>query len=1003
MASDERTPNKAMVVPVISKPSLCPIFTRVIVLFIALSVSLGTACTWWSWGYSWIIEESIGIYPIYQCPQIAHTFASSLDIPDGPRCQVSFPHKTAAVSIIAENGFAVSENSNLDERRGKCVIPSKVHHEDDIVCYSLDYCENTCRIAGTSQRCPDPASLDDDEAYGAVPLECDILVGRRPDMSPVIVTMNCADVLDGSYCNNDYSISPSNIVAMRGLIAGVVFITLFWFVAELILRHVDINLRREKAVGMAKMAIELPEKKAYLRAQIELRWDEEAQLAFKADSDTSSIPGTAYDLSSLYSHQMGQTGATPRATPRSFAGLSPVPNTSGHHTPSPRGSGPYDSMGGSAGMLSDSKVRSQLRSRDPRKRYESNAWRRRLRQWKELREQKLTTFLTKQRFRTVLLNIFFILLIIVTLYLIIYFSPQQVKTKRTALDALFGNISIWRMSSWLDLLIFVDVLLDTFLFLIACCVVKWPRAPVFSRHLQVAMKIAVDEVATNTAMEEGRRPYEHDDICDEPDRLDGPRDDITVDLNISRDSSEDTVTADFVMNQSMTRDCCLMIACHMSTMTIERFESFTNTLRSAMMVFPPGHIFVCDNGPTLSPQDHTQWAVQQVHPDINYLYIPEGNKTFAFYWCNKYWIPFLSRYSRIKDFRFAVIIDDDVPLPSDLHIPQEHLEKDHTIKAVHFPITAASPDGRPNLLVRCQDVEYKMAAVHKLLQATMSRCLSCHGAIALWDREAMDEVFYEHDTVFNGEDMYMGLSLLRKRDSSKIISCAQAIVPTYAPDSWTVLFRQRVKSWELTSHKKTFSYLFEVFHPASFCHVPSLALKPYFLQELLAIVLDWLRIFLLCGLLLRDWMGLLMMTMVFTALLYFVVAVFQIVVLRERKELRSTLCTCITFPWYRLSGLLFRLGALCQNLLVYSHERTNIKIGVREDEIRDIPPCPPHPDVDWFTVWVESDPIEKPTAIPPHPGPRSRRGTAASPSTVASLSPASLMHPSGMHAYHSGR
>ncbi|KAF4656184.1 hypothetical protein FOZ61_007140 [Perkinsus olseni] len=329
-----------------------------------------------------------------------------------------------------------------------------------------------------------------------------------------------------------------------------------------------------------------------------------------------------------------------------------------------------------------------------------------------------------------------------------------------------------------------------------------------------------------------------------------------------------------------------------------------------MNVFPPSHIFVCDNGPTLQPQDQTQWAAQEVHPDINYLYTPEGNKTFAFYWCNKYWIPFLEAHDKIPQFTYAVIIDDDVPLPHDLHIPQEQLTKDTTIKAVHFPITAASPDGHPNLLVKCQDIEYKMAAVHKLFQATMARCLSCHGAIALWDREALDEIFYEHDTVFNGEDMYMGLSLLRKRDDSKIISCAQAIVPTYAPDAWT---------------------------------------------ELLAVILDWLRVFLLCGLLLRDWLGLILMTLIFTTVLYIAVAIFQLVVLRERKELRCTLCTYLLFPWYRLNGLLFRLGALCQNLLVYSHERTNIKIGVREDEIRDIPPCPPHPDIDWFTVWQGDD------------------------------------------------
>lgn len=85
-------------------------------------------------------------------------------------------------------------------------------------------------------------------------------------------------------------------------------------------------------------------------------------------------------------------------------------------------------------------------------------------------------------------------------------------------------------------------------------------------------------------------------------------------------------------------------------------------------------------------------------------------------------------------------------------------------------------------------------------------------------------------------------------------------------------------------------------------------------------------------------------------------------------------CRFIAFPWYRLSALLFRLGALCQNILVYSFERENIKIGghrgyshhlvevlvgTREDEIRDIPPCPPHMDVDWFRVWEESDTIDK--------------------------------------------
>jgi hypothetical protein len=435
-----------------------------------------------------------------------------------------------------------------------------------------------------------------------------------------------------------------------------------------------------------------------------------------------------------------------------------------------------------------------------------------------------------------------------------------------------------------------------------------------------------------------------------PSREDSESDfDYSSESALTEDGTESQLS--FILNQTVSIDTCLMIACHCSTMTVERCETFSNTLKSALAVFPPSHIFVCDNGPTIQPQDATQFVAKQVHPDINYLYIPEGNKTFAFYWCNKYWIPFLARCGVVPNFTYALIIDDDVPLPADLHIPHEHLKQDTRIKAVHFPITATTPDGNPPLLVNCQDVEYKLAAVHKLFQATMYRSLSCHGAIALWERKCMGEVFHGHDTVFNGEDLYMGITLLRKRDDSKIISSAQTIVPTYAPDNFPVLFRQRVKSWELTSHKKTFTYLVEVINPLSFFHLPSLCLKPYFMQELLTILLDWLRLFLICGLLLRDTLGLLLMTAFFTILLYIQLIMFQFIILRERKDLRSSFFTIFMFPFYKFMSLIFRVCALCQNILVYSKERKNLPIKVREDEIRDIPPLPPHHLVDWFSVW----------------------------------------------------
>ena len=254
-------------------------------------------------------------------------------------------------------------------------------------------------------------------------------------------------------------------------------------------------------------------------------------------------------------------------------------------------------------------------------------------------------------------------------------------------------------------------------------------------------------------------------------------------------------------------------------------------------------------------------------------------------------------------------------------------------------------------MIQCQDIEYKLAAVHKYFQSTIARVVSCHGAIALWERTALNEILLQHDCVFNGEDMYMGISLLRRRDNSLIVSCPQSIVPTFAPTSWRMLFRQRVKSWEVTSHKKTFTFIIELVNPISWFHLKSVALKPYFLQELLSIVLDWLRIFLLISLAFRDYLALALMTAVFSFLMYIQVLVFQFVYLRRRKDLRVSTWGIIMFPFYRLSSLLFRVCALCQNILVYSHYRKGVRIQDREDEVKDLPPCPPHPDADWFTVW----------------------------------------------------
>ncbi|KAF4748583.1 hypothetical protein FOZ63_013395, partial [Perkinsus olseni] len=231
-----------------------------------------------------------------------------------------------------------------------------------------------------------------------------------------------------------------------------------------------------------------------------------------------------------------------------------------------------------------------MESRDPRKRFESCAWRRRLRQWKELQSKKRGSFSSRQLMRTVILNTFYIAILVCTMYLIIYMSPQNSTGGADALEVLEGNVSIWEVHTWLDLIIFIDVLLDTGLFLAAAITVKWPRAPVFSRHLQGAL----ETVARQTEQENNGGLGGDDESSESSLSSSSPLDSEDSGSLSGSSTSTDTRSLSFVLKQSLTHDCCLLIACHESTMTRERYELFSGTLRAALRVFPPSHIFVCD-------------------------------------------------------------------------------------------------------------------------------------------------------------------------------------------------------------------------------------------------------------------------------------------------------------------------------------------------------------------------------------------------------------------------
>ncbi len=413
----------------------------------------------------------------------------------------------------------------------------------------------------------------------------------------------------------------------------------------------------------------------------------------------------------------------------------------------------------------------------------------------------------------------------------------------------------------------------------------------------------------------------------------------------------------------LVQDTCLLIACHKSTITEERRATFTRTLQSALVVFPPNAIFVCDNAPIRHPIDRTEDVCLEVslkhdptgRSKINYLYVPEGNKSHAMYWATEYWIPELVRRGESPDFLYAMMIDDDVPLPPDLHIPNNTLNRYPDIKAVAYVIEAATETGYDNQLVNCQDLEYKMAGFVKQFQYLGGTTACCHGAIALWRRDVLgSKILWDHDTVFHGEDLYMGLLLHRIQKNYVIAVSASAVVPTFAPERLLILFRQRVTSWDLCAQRKFMTFVRE-FLSGWVVNNKTWILKPFMAQEVVNIMLDWMRLYLVVGLAVYDIFSLFMCFVVFYAILYFELIIFNYVVLRHRPDLQATKRTLIIFPFYRTLCLLFRLYALLRNIIMYASWRPkNIKISEREETVQDMPPVPPIINPDWQTVWYES-------------------------------------------------
>jgi hypothetical protein len=252
----------------------------------------------------------------------------------------------------------------------------------------------------------------------------------------------------------------------------------------------------------------------------------------------------------------------------------------------------------------------------------------------------------------------------------------------------------------------------------------------------------------------------------------------------------DAIKAERAINSKVA----VIIPCHYSLLNVEA------TLAAAMRHVAPEQIFVVDNGNQDTPLDNLQDLVKAIHPRITYIWCHVGNKNLGEY--------VGAELAEDKGLIYSLTIDDDTQVPATIRLKHatDKISLDDakgTVKAVSYPlfaISAAEHADNENWLVRCQQIEYLLAATTKLAQESLGGVLYPHGGGCMWETKTLRKVLEIHTLNFYSEDTQKGF---RTSDLGyKTAFCAEVPFKTKSPASlfgaFPNYYQQQVRSWVMS-------------------------------------------------------------------------------------------------------------------------------------------------------------------------------------------------------------
>lgn len=681
------------------------------------------------------------------------------------------------------------------------------------------------------------------------------------------------------YCDSSYLVRPGKVIAARGIIGGFLLLTLLWVIFDLLITLLVV--RRSIKSEMKRLETH----------QLNIPF-----LSEKTLSTYNRIIETTTGIATPETSAL----PTPCATPASSLREGMVSRIVRQETPVDH-------------VVSPSRSFKVAVCRDPIRAYSSFHWMLKVRAYVSCRPVSVFRYLNPVMVNS-LEVVFSVLLFgfLICLGLLAISPTDLVHDSFSVADTFFRNYStIWKAkSTWVILpFLLLDELVELLLFFVEATTVR-----LNGQSTTLFAKVTKD-----------LRTVVVDDDFDE--------------FDFASDSSD----ACKVVSEHLVPECIAAVVC------IDQFrrvddEIFIKNVQSVIEVVGIERTFILQFGPELVPMDDSLVLLQErVSAGIQYVFVPEPQKTVATYWFSKYHIPLVQLHStHPTPISHLMVIDHSVHVPWNLAIPLDFV--DPVEKVAVICIGSVLPGA-------FDEIDYKTEQVHSQFQSDRSSLgdsqLVDTSGICVWDRSALEVSSLNSNADFASLG-FVAVNLHRGR--IKFVQNAWVVNHTWDSSFSSMRGLADKLYLNFASRKRLIVQdLKTSLSPYSWLSLSRLAAKPMSFIHLFNHILDVIRYPVLIASVLRDPVGLGFIVGLYLVLLW----VKMIVMALVAKENRSGFFSSLVWPGvhFIVNLLVLRPLSIVAGMFWTLRDRPVSSIQDREDQEGSIPPCLPFTDAHWFSVW----------------------------------------------------